>query len=75
MPGDVIVDCVAGAKTPTDDAPDKRQQRRETHVYAEPGDYTVTAIAIGADCGYSNTATIRRTLTVAIEVRLLEGDE
>lgn len=42
-------------------------------TYAEPGEYAVTAVAIGAGCSYSNTATIRRVLTVGIEVTPLES--
>lgn len=67
FPSDLSVDCVAGARTPTEDAKDARDQRRETHVYAEPGEYRITAAAIGAGCGYSNQALIKRTLTVALE--------
>lgn len=66
-PGELVVDCTAGARTPSDDANDARDRSRETHVYAEPGEYRVTAVAIGAGCGYSNRAMIERTLTVALE--------
>jgi len=67
FPGDLIVDCAAGARTPSDDEKDARDRRREVHVYAEPGEYRITAVAIGAGCGYSNRALIERTLMIAHE--------
>lgn len=73
FPGDLIVDCAAGARTPSEEEKDARDRRREVHVYAEPGEYRITAVAIGAGCGYSNRALIERTLTIPHETETVDG--